>query len=117
VARDAGFGSDVPGYRAFLASDAQFIAPSRDALREGIRRPCASAWTGASRSSSASIPRITYGVQSIPDAVSVRMPPAYAQPSPADGSAAGIFWISGLPSKAPAICTPHWSCTKPGLGT
>jgi len=38
--------------------------------------------------------------------VSARMPPAYAQPSPADGSTAGIFWISGLPSKAPSYLHP-----------
>ncbi len=105
VARDAGFGSDVPGYRAFLASDAQFIAPSRDALREGIEALCKRVDRRIPEFFGL-IPRITYGVQSIPDAVSVRMPPAYAQPSPADGSAAGIFWISGLPSKAPSYLHP-----------
>ncbi|HRD95965.1 MAG TPA: DUF885 domain-containing protein [Rubrivivax sp.] len=105
VARDAGFGSDVPGYRAFLASDAQFIAPSRDALREGIEALCKRVDRRIPEFFGL-IPRMTYGVQSIPDAVSVRMPPAYAQPSPADGGAAGIFWISGLPSKAPSYLHP-----------
>jgi len=52
------------------------------------------------------IPRITYGVDSMPEAISARMPPAYAQPSPADGSAAGVFWISGLPAKAPSYLHP-----------
>jgi uncharacterized protein (DUF885 family) len=105
VARDAGFGSDVPGYRAFLASDAQFIAPSRDALRESIEALCKRVDRRIPEFFGL-IPRITYGVQSIPDAVSARMPPAYAQPSPADGSSAGIFWISGLPSKAPSYLHP-----------
>jgi len=47
------------------------------------------------------IPRITYGIEMIPDALSENMPPAYAQPSPADGSNAGIFWLTSIPEKAP----------------
>jgi uncharacterized protein (DUF885 family) len=105
LARDAGYESDVPGYRAFLASDPQFIAPSRDALRESIEALCKRVDRRIPEFFGL-IPRITYGVQSIPDAVSARMPPAYAQPSPADGSSAGIFWISGLPSKAPSYLHP-----------
>jgi uncharacterized protein (DUF885 family) len=105
VARDAGHAGNVPGYRAFLASDPQFIAPSRDALRESIEALCKRVDRRIPEFFGL-IPRITYGVQSIPDAVSARMPPAYAQPSPADGSAAGIFWISGLPSKAPSYLHP-----------
>jgi uncharacterized protein (DUF885 family) len=105
VARDAGYGGNVAGYRAFLASDPQFIAPSRDALRESIEALCKRVDRRIPEFFGL-IPRITYGVQSIPDAVSARMPPAYAQPSPADGSSAGIFWISGLPSKAPSYLHP-----------
>ena len=105
LARDAGYESDVPGYRAFLASDSQFIASSRDALRESIEALCKRVDRRIPEFFGL-IPRITYGVQSIPDAVSARMPPAYAQPSPADGSSAGIFWISGLPSKAPSYLHP-----------
>ena len=105
VAADAGYAGNVPGYRAFLASDPQFIAPSRDALRESIESLCKRVDRRIPEFFSL-IPRITYGVQSIPDAVSARMPPAYAQPSPADGTSAGIFWISGLPSKAPSYLHP-----------
>ncbi|WP_088279058.1 DUF885 family protein [Ideonella sp. A 288] len=105
VAGDAGHAGDVPGYRAFLASDPQFIAPSRDALRESIEALCKRVDRRIPEFFGL-IPRITYGVQSIPDAVSARMPPAYAQPSPADGTSAGIFWISGLPSKAPSYLHP-----------
>ena len=105
VAGDAGYAGDVSGYRAFLASDPQFIAPSRDALRESIEALCKRVDRRIPEFFGL-IPRITYGVQSIPDAVSARMPPAYAQPSPADGTSAGIFWISGLPSKAPSYLHP-----------
>jgi uncharacterized protein (DUF885 family) len=101
VAAEAGFANDVAGYRRFLASDTRFIAPSAEALRERCEI--------VSKRIDAKIPgffgrlpRITYGVQSIPLAVSERMPPAYAQPNPADGSAAGIYWVSSLPEKAPS---------------
>lgn len=47
------------------------------------------------------IPRITYGVELIPEKASENMPPAYAQPSPADASNAGIFWLTSLVEKAP----------------
>ncbi len=105
VAAEAGYAGNLAGYRAFLANDVQFIAPSRDALRESIEALCKRVDRRIPEFFSL-IPRITYGVQSIPDAVSARMPPAYAQPSPADGSSAGIFWISGLPSKAPRYLHP-----------
>jgi uncharacterized protein (DUF885 family) len=105
VADEAGFAGNVPGYREFLSRDPQFVAPSRDALRETIEALCKRVDRRIPEFFSL-IPRITYGVLSIPDAVSARMPPAYAQPGPADGSTAGIFWISGLPSKAPSYLHP-----------
>ncbi len=105
VAADAGFAGRVAAYRNFLAQDPQFIAPSADALRESIEALCKRVDRRIPEFFSL-IPRITYGVQSIPEAVSARMPPAYAQPSPADGSAAGIFWISSLPAKAPSYLHP-----------
>jgi uncharacterized protein (DUF885 family) len=105
VAADAGHAGDVAGYRRFLATAAEFIAPSKEALRESIEALCKRVDRRIPDFFSR-IPRITYGVDSMPEAVSARMPPAYAQPSPADGSAAGIFWISGLPSKAPSYLHP-----------
>ncbi|WP_077034875.1 DUF885 family protein [Pelomonas sp. KK5] len=48
------------------------------------------------------LPRMSYGVQCIPDAIAAGMPPAYAQPNPADGSAAGIHWVNPLPDRCPA---------------
>jgi uncharacterized protein (DUF885 family) len=105
VAAEAGFAGDLPGYRAFLTSDPQFVAPSADVLRHDVEALCKRVdWRIPEFFGL--IPRITYGVQSIPQAVSARMPPAYAQPSAADGSSAGIFWISALPSKAPRYLHP-----------
>lgn len=101
IAAHAGHAGDVAGYRAFLARDAQFIAPSAEALRAQVEVVCKRidrqipAFFGR-------LPRTTYGVESIPAALSERMPPAYAQPNPADGSSSGIYWVSSLPHKCPS---------------
>lgn len=47
------------------------------------------------------MPRSTYGIESIPAALSPQMPPAYAQPAPANRSSAGIHWITSLPQRCP----------------
>jgi uncharacterized protein (DUF885 family) len=100
VAADAGFPGDIDGYRRHLQTDPAFIPPTAEALLQLVQILCKRidrqipAWFKR-------IPRITYGVESIPPALSVAMPSAYAQPSPADGSSAGIFWVSSLPEKCP----------------
>ncbi len=100
VAADAGHPGDVAGYRRRLAG-AEFLAPSAEALRERIevlskridaRLP---AFFGR-------LPRITYGIETMPAAIAERMPPAYAQPSPADRSAAGIHWVTPLQERFPS---------------
>jgi uncharacterized protein (DUF885 family) len=105
VAAEAGYAGRLADYRHFLATDPQFVAPSAEALRTRVEALCKRVDRRIPEFFGL-IPRITYGVQSIPEAVSARLPPAYAQPSPADGSTAGIFWISGLPSKAPSYLHP-----------
>ncbi|MEI6802153.1 MAG: DUF885 domain-containing protein [Burkholderiales bacterium] len=105
VAVQAGYAADLPGYRAFLASDPQFFAKDAGELLGSMESLCKRidkripAFFGR-------IPRITYGVDSIPEAMSSQLPPAYAQPSPADGSGPGIFWVSGLPTKCPSYLYP-----------
>jgi uncharacterized protein (DUF885 family) len=100
VVAEAGFGNDVAAFRHFLATDPQFIAASAEALRERCE-VVSKRIDGRIPAFFGRLPRITYGVQSIPAAVSERMPPAYAQPNPADGSAAGIYWVSSLTEKCP----------------
>jgi uncharacterized protein (DUF885 family) len=101
LAAKAGFADDVTGYRRFLSTDPQFVAESKDALRADIERlckridKCIPAFFGR-------IPRITYGVESIPETISAKVPGAYAQPNPADRSAPGIIWVSGIPAKCPS---------------
>ncbi|MGV3479513.1 MAG: DUF885 domain-containing protein [Sphingobium sp.] len=101
LAAEAGHAGDLAGYRAFLTGDPQFVAESPDALRAALESLCKRidkripAYFGR-------IPRITYGVETMPAALSANMPPAYAQPSPADRSAPGIFWASAIPAKCPS---------------
>ena len=105
VAATAGYPGDVAAYRRFIADDPQFVAATADALRERVEITAKRidrqipAYFGR-------VPRITYGVESIPPALASRMPPAYAQPSPGDGSSAGILWVSGIPAMCPLYLVP-----------
>jgi len=101
IAAEAGFKGDLPGYRHHLNHDPQFVAASKEALLEQIevlsKRIDFRIPTYFGR-----IPRITYGVQLMPEAAAALLPPAYAQPNPADGSAPGVHWLTSLPAKAPS---------------
>ena len=100
VAAEAGFPNDLEGFRTRLQTDNRQFSESAEALREEIevlsKRIDARIPEFFGR-----LPRISYGVSSIPVALSERMPPAYAQPNPADGSAAGVHWVTSLPGKCP----------------
>ncbi|MBK8597830.1 MAG: DUF885 domain-containing protein [Holophagales bacterium] len=104
VAAEAGFPGDVAGYRRFLAG-AEFLVPSKEALRERAQVLCKRidaripAFFGL-------IPRMTYGVETIPEAAAERLPPAYAQANPADRTGPGIFQITSLPARLPTWFLP-----------
>jgi uncharacterized protein (DUF885 family) len=100
VAARAGFGGDLPGYRRFLGTDPSLRETSAERLRERVEA-LAKRIDGRIPTILGHLPRATYGVQSIPAAASEKLPIAYAQPNPADGSAAGTFWINGLPERVP----------------
>lgn len=105
VAQAAGYGGNAKGYRQFLVSEKAFYAVSVDAHLEQVRALCKRidrhipAYFGR-------LPRITYGVECIPAGLAVSLPPAYAQPSPADNSAPGIFWLTSLTEKCPTYMYP-----------
>ncbi len=105
LAKNAGFDGDVAGYRHFLATDPQFILADANALREAVEILCKRI-DGKIPAYFSRIPRITYGVESMPAAQSASMPPGYAQPAPPGGSVAGKFWVSGLPEKCPTYMHP-----------
>lgn len=47
------------------------------------------------------LPRSAYSVEPLSVGASAQLPPALAQPSPADRSMPGIFWLTALPEKLP----------------
>lgn len=100
VAADAGCEGDLAEFRRRLQTDNSQVAESGEALREQIeilsKRIDARIPEFFGR-----VPRTTYGVQSIPEAIAEKMPPAYAQPNPADGSMSGVHWITSVPGKCP----------------
>ena len=100
VASRAGYTGDVGAYRRFLLEDPAFRETSAERLRERVEA-LAKRIDGRIPSIIGRLPRASYGVQSIPVAASEKLPMAYAQPSPADGSSAGFFWVSGLPERVP----------------
>ncbi|MBL8323355.1 MAG: DUF885 domain-containing protein [Rubrivivax sp.] len=100
VAREAGYAGRLAEYRRFLAEDPQFFATTGEALRERLQ-VVAKTIDGKIPSFFGRLPRTSYGIESLPAATSARLPPAYAQPNPADGSRSGIFWVSGLPQMVP----------------
>lgn len=102
IAAAAGFEHDVAGYRHFLTTDPQFVPKTREALLEKIAR-LAKRIDQRIPNFFGRLPRITYGVQCMSEALSASMPPAYAQPSAGDHSTAGILWLSGLPARCPTF--------------
>jgi uncharacterized protein (DUF885 family) len=101
VASDAGFDGDLARYRDFMSKSSDFVAANPAQLRNQLEAVCKRI-DGRIPAFFSRLPRITYGVDSIPLAMSQSLPPAYAQPSPADYSAAGVFWITSLPERCPS---------------
>jgi len=93
-------GGELSDFLERLRGDSRQFAKSGEALREQIeilsKRIDARIPEFFGR-----VPRTTYGVRSIPEAIAEKMPPAYAQPNPADGTSAGIHWVTSIPAKCP----------------
>jgi uncharacterized protein (DUF885 family) len=100
VAARAGHADDLAGYRRYLREDPGFREPSAERLLERVRA-LAKRIDGLIPSVIGHLPRAPYGVNAIPAAASEKLPMAYAQPNPADGSSAGMFWVNGLPDRVP----------------
>ncbi|HKT53910.1 MAG TPA: DUF885 domain-containing protein, partial [Caulobacteraceae bacterium] len=47
------------------------------------------------------LPRITYAVEQFTADASAALPPALAQPAPADRATAGVYWLTALPERCP----------------
>lgn len=101
IADGAGFGGDLAAYRAALLAKPGQILPNAEALREKIE-VLSKRIDGRLPEFFGRLPRMSYGVRSIPEALSMHMPPAYAQPNPANGTAAGVHWITSIPDRCPS---------------
>jgi uncharacterized protein (DUF885 family) len=99
VARASGAG-DLEGLRRRLAADPAQIAGSAVELRERIE-VLSKRIERRIPEFFGRIPRMTYGIESIPEALAEQLPPAYAQPNPASGRTSGIHWVTSLPQRCP----------------
>ena len=100
VAADAGCPNDLAEFQRRLQTDNRQFAESAEALREQFEI--------LSKRIDAVIPeyfgrtpRTTYGIKTIPESIAAKLPPAYAQTNPADCSAAGVHWVTSIPTKCP----------------
>ncbi len=100
VARAAGFGGDVQALRVHLQSHSRFVLGSAAQVKQHIE-VLSKRIDRLIPQYFGTVPRATYGVESIPPELSAQMPPAYAQPAPANRTASGIHWVSSLPERCP----------------
>ena len=100
IVKEAGFDGNKQAYLEYLNNDPEFTDNDAETMQRNVQIICKEidaiipAYFGY-------MPRITYGVKSIPEKLARSMPPAYAQPNPADGSHAGVFWITSIPENCP----------------
>lgn len=105
IASEAGFPGDLAGYRRFLLEDPQFVAPSAEALRERVEILCKRI-DARIPAFFRRVPRITYGVDTVPEAASAALPSAYALPASPGGTSPGMFYLNGIPARCPAYLHP-----------
>lgn len=108
IAAEAGFGDDLYAYRRWLQEAPQFRCESEPALLDRVRALCKRIDLELPRCFGR-LPRITYGVKAIPAGFADSLPPAYAQPGPADCSAPGVFWVNAQPGKCPTYLHPSFA--------
>ncbi len=101
IAAQVGYSGNLAGLRQFIATDPRFVAKSKEELRERME-VLAKRIDRRIPEFFGHIPRMTYGIESIPESLSAQLPPAYAQPNPPSGVSAGVFWITGLPERCPS---------------
>ena len=100
VASSAGHGQDLDAYRAALQRDPTQFAAGAEALREQVE-VLSKRIDGHLPEFFGHLPRSTYAVRLIPPALAGKLPPAYAQPNPADNTGPGVHWVTSLPDRLP----------------
>jgi uncharacterized protein (DUF885 family) len=100
VASSAGHGQDLDAYRAALRRDPTQFAAGAEALREQME-VLSKRIDGRLPEFFGHLPRSTYAVRLIPPPLAEKLPPAYAQPNPADNTGPGVHWVTSLPDRLP----------------
>jgi uncharacterized protein (DUF885 family) len=100
VATRAGCSGDVAALQRQLIGSPGFVLASKESLRERVE-VLAKRIERRIPEFFGRIPRMTYGIESIPEAQSAQLPPAYAQPNPPSRLSSGVFWVTGLPERCP----------------
>ncbi|MEN8721847.1 MAG: DUF885 domain-containing protein [Alphaproteobacteria bacterium] len=100
LAARAGYEGRVEDYRHHLNTAPEHVCVDADSLREKIE-VLAKRIDRKIPELFGHVPRSTYGVELIPLERSPSQPGAYAQPAPASGDSAGIFWLNSLPDRVP----------------
>ncbi|MGH8033694.1 MAG: DUF885 domain-containing protein [Lysobacterales bacterium] len=100
IARRSGHAGDLDGMRKLLPADPRFRATSGENLRE-MFQILAKRIDRLIPEYFGHLPRMTFGVESVPEELAANVPPAYAQPNPPNGGTSGIFWITSLPDRCP----------------
>ncbi|HKR87714.1 MAG TPA: DUF885 family protein [Phenylobacterium sp.] len=90
-----------PGERAAVAAELEArIAPDAASLLKQVRA-LAKQIDGLLPRLFGRLPRITYAVEQFTADASAALPPALAQPAPADRATAGVYWLTALPERCP----------------
>ncbi len=101
LASEAGFDARVDEYRRYLNEDPSQLATDAQDLLARISLLCKQV-DGRIPEFFAHLPRMSYGVELIPESLAAQMPGAYAQPNPPSRTSGGIFWLTSLPQRCPA---------------
>ncbi|PTU30321.1 DUF885 domain-containing protein [Stenotrophobium rhamnosiphilum] len=101
TANEAGFGNDVETFQNYLRSAKCFFSTDANALRERIE-VLSKRIDGRIPELFGLIPRMTYGVESVPEALAAYYPIASAHPNPANNTSAGKFWVTSLVERCPS---------------
>jgi len=101
IASANGYPDDLVGFRSFLANDDQFYESSGQRVLEQIEILCKRIDRKIPEFFGR-LPRMTYGVESVPEGLAAHVPPAYAQPNPPNGTSSGIYWVTSLPERCPS---------------
>ncbi len=101
VAKKAGFSTGASELKKHLATSQTYFSESAQALNNTVAI-LSKKIDGMIPEFFSLIPRTTYSIESIDPETSASMPPAFAQPNPANGSRSGIHWLTSLPEKCPS---------------